>query len=58
MSKKQADPVANAPREVLILCDCVAGKSGQVVALGVEDIARLKAAGEIDDNPEAIKGRG
>jgi hypothetical protein len=47
----------SADRKVLVLYDCWAGKSGQVVTLPAADADRLVADGAGDDNAACIAAR-
>ena len=41
--------------EVLVLVDCIYGKSGEVVTLAAAEVEHGTANGLIDANPEAVK---
>ncbi len=51
MAKKNPE---SATRKVLVLYDCWAGKSGQVVTLPAADAGRLLADGAGDDNDASV----
>lgn len=52
MAKKKE--VAEGKRKVLVLADCAAGKSGQVVELDAAAADALVADGSADDNAAAV----